>query len=478
MADLGISGLVSGMDTDQKIYNILSSEFNPQFENLTQEKSELTTTKDAWRDVNSRLDSLSNKITDLKFSSTFNSNTVKSSDEDIVTGTANSDAVANNYDIDVSNLAQAHSVVSDQQSDSDTALGLNSGTFALDIGGKTITVGDDSTIDSNTTLNEVADYINSDSENDDGSGNKLIEASVVDNKLVLESAETGTSNTMSISSDADGILSQLGLTDFSTDLSNGGDRIQQAEDAQFTVDGVSVTRESNTDINDVISNVTFDLHSSGSATLDVGPDTEKSVTAIQEFVDQYNSTMSFIDDKSNYNEDTEEAGPLQGDSTLARLTSNLRQTITSDVDSTNKYNDLSMVGIEIKKDGEMTFDKDQFKSALNEAPEEVKQLFNADKDSGDSFNGVAVQLDNYVDNLVKTGGVVPDRVDFYEDRIGAVEDEIDSLRDRMQNKKDRLEAQFTEMETAMAEMNNQSSYMQSMLSGMGSSSVSTLLGSL
>ncbi|MGM0471743.1 MAG: flagellar filament capping protein FliD [Bacillota bacterium] len=471
--DLGITGI----DIDQQINKILNSEFSTKYENLNQEQSDLETTKDTWRDVNSRLSKLSNGISDLNFSSTFNSNVVSSSDESVVTATANSDAVANDYNINVSNLAQTHRVVSDDQGGADTELGLNAGEFSLDIDGKTITVGDEGDIDNTTTLNELVEQVNSDSDNYDDSGNQLIKASAVDNKLVLESAQTGTSNSISINDDPNGILDQLGLTDFSTDLSDGGDRVQQAENAQFTVDGVEVTRESNTEIDDVIDNLTFDLHSSGSSNLSVSPDTDKAVSAVQEFVDQYNSTMEFINDKSNYDEESEEADALQGDSTLMRLASNLRQTITSDVDTNNKYNNLSLVGIEIDRSGEMSFDQDKFKAALDEAPGEVRELFNASEDD-QGFAGVATKLDNYVNDLVQTGGIIPERIDMYENRIQSAKDEMDSLEDRLSSRKETLEEEFNAMQSSIAELNNQSSNMNSMLGNMGGGSISTLLGSL
>ena len=474
MADLGISGLSNtGINIDQQINNILSAEFGPRYENLTIEQSELESAKTAWRDVNSKLSSLEGKVTDLKLSATFNSMQTTSTDEDVATATANSDAVVTSYDLHVDQLAQNHRLASDKQSDSDTALNLGSGSFELAVDGTNIKIDG---IDNTTTLNDLVNNINSDSQNDDGDGDKLIQASVVDDRLILESTKTGTINTINQVDDSSGILSSLGLDDFSQGSS---DTIQQAQDAQFDVNGIQdITRSSNEAINDVVDNVTFNLKDTGDTTIKVSPDLDKASSAVQKFVDQYNSSMSFISDKLDYNSSTDDAGALQGDGTLMRLSSNVRQEVMDRVNSGDNYDHLSMVGIEIDETGTMSFDETKFKEALEEDPTQVRKLFNADSDSGDSFDGIATRLDSYLDTLTSTTGTIPDTVDYYEDQISNIDDEIDNLRDDMQNKKDRLEAKFTNMETSLSSMQNQMSWMQSQLSNMGGGSISTLLGSL
>ena len=77
MADLSLGGLATGMDTDSIINQLVQLEQRPIY-NYQQEISELEQTKGAWRDINSRLDHLENKLTDLKLSSTYNSRTASS----------------------------------------------------------------------------------------------------------------------------------------------------------------------------------------------------------------------------------------------------------------------------------------------------------------------------------------------------------------------------------------------------------------
>ncbi|MGM0370456.1 MAG: flagellar filament capping protein FliD [Bacillota bacterium] len=475
MADLGISGLgSSGIDVDQQINKILESEFADKYENLNEEQSDLEESKGAWRDVNSKVSSLEGKVGDLKFSSTFDSMQTASSEENVATAEANSDAAENSYDLQVDQLAQAHRLASDKQDDSDTALGLAEGTFSLEVGEDSIKVGDDNTIDSSTTLNELANYINEDSENDDGDGNKLVKASIVDDRLVLESGKTGAQNAIT-ADDPDNVLSDLGLTDFSL---TSDDTIQQAQDAQFDVNGIQdITRSSNEGINDVVDNVTFDLKDTGDTTIEVTPDKEKATDAVQEFVDQYNSSMGFISDKLDYDASSEEAAVLQGDGTLMRLSSNLRNEIMSSVDSDSDYNQLATIGIEIDREGTMSFDEDKFETALEDDPEGVKKLFNA-KEDDQGFDGVATKLDSTLDALTRTNGTIPNKIDLYDNRINNVDDEISDLQSDLQSRQESLRDKFTNMETSISEMQAQMSQMQSQMGDLGGGSISTLLGSL
>ncbi|TDX58902.1 flagellar filament capping protein FliD [Orenia marismortui] len=68
----------------------------------------------------------------------------------------------------------------------------------------------DISIDGTESLNDVMDKINNAVGNDDGTGENMINASVVDNTLVIESAVSGTNNELQFN-DTDGVLKELGV---------------------------------------------------------------------------------------------------------------------------------------------------------------------------------------------------------------------------------------------------------------------------
>lgn len=454
---LSLDGLVSGFPTSDVIEQLMAIERRP-IVNLQQQKSDLEVIKDTWRDINTRLANLESKLTTLKLSSTYDSNKTTSSNKDVATATATSDASLTSYELNVTQLAKAHRIASDNvqtitgnpDADSTTELNL-SGT--VNINGK------DVTIEITDSLTDIQDKIN----NTEDIG---INASIINDTLVLEANETGVANEIQLVDD-NNVLLNLGLIDSGGSIKN----LQDAKDAELTINGISVTSDSNT-IENVVNGVTFTLHDTGTATIDVSRDIDKTVTAIQAFVDQYNSVMSFISEKTDYDPETKRAGTLQGDSTLMRIEMNLRRYIMDSVDTESDYNQLAMIGISIDKDGVMSFDSSKLEEALVEAPVDIMKLFIADTDDGDSFDGVAIRLDNYLDMLLQTNtGLIPEKVDMYETMINDIDEQIESMEERLTLREEQLRNEFTAMEKALSEMQSQGNWLMMQIASLGSVSL-------
>ncbi len=457
---MSLGGLSSGMDTASIVEQLVAIEKQPIYR-YEEDISQIEKTKDAWRDINSRLSNLSDKLTDLKFSSTYTSRLAESSNEDIVTATAANSSAESSYDINISKMAKAHRISSDQKSDSTSELNL-SGTININ--------GTDLTIENTFSLNDIRDEIN----NTEGLN---VEASIIDNNLVLESTNTGTGteNEIEVSDTTGSVLENLGVLD--TDGTTIKNTLQSAQDAELSINGVDIKSSSNI-VDQAVEGITFNLKETGSATIEVSKDTKKTVSAVQDFVDQYNSTMGFIDDKTNYNADTEEASLLQGDSTVMRLQSRIRQTIMDGVETGGEITHISQLGISIDRDGVMSLDSEKLETAIDETPEEVTNFFNAEE-SEDGYTGVANKLDSYIDQLVSAGsGLIPSRMDSFDQRIESLNESIAEVERSVEMARERYTEQFTAMETALAEMQQQQSWMSSQLSSLGGGSVSSLLNSM
>ncbi len=605
MADLSLDGLSSGIPTQQIIDQLMQLEMRPK-ESMEAEIYELQAQKDAWRDVNSRLDSLEKKLTQLKLSSTFNSNKATSNNEDIATATVTSEAAAGSYQVNVNTLAKSLRIASDKQVDSSSELGLSGDVV---INGKTITIAaTDSLTDINTKINETSDI--------------GVNSSIINDTLVLESKETGVDNRIEFQ-DSNNVLADLGLitgsktnlavsadltassqhssgdypvlslndgdttswgngdgwnddtvNDFSNDwvqldfnsvktldqikvhtldsaqypaseygvkdyeikywdsdsgswqtveevtdntegtvtnnfsavetdkirikINDSNDSkysrlteveiyntqeqykniLQGAADADLTINGVQVNSSSNT-ISDAVTGVNFNIKDTGTAEINVSSDTDKAISTVKAFVDQYNSVMDFINSKSSYDPETEKAEVLQGDSTLMRLQMRIRSLFTERVNTDSDYSSIYSVGISIDRDGVMSLDTDEFKEALKSAPDEVMNLFKAESDS-EGFDGVATRLDSYLDQLIQINtGTIPNRLDYYDEQIERVEEDITDLDRRLESTRQRYLEQFTAMEQAISRMQQQQSWMMSQLASLGSgSSGSGLLSSL
>ncbi len=76
----------------------------------------------------------------------------------------------------------------------------------------------------------------------------------------------------------------------------------EAQDAKLKVNGVPITRQTNT-IDDIVANVTLELKGEGKLTMDITQDAQKAVDGVQAFIDQYNQVMTWINTYVNEKSD-------------------------------------------------------------------------------------------------------------------------------------------------------------------------------
>jgi len=417
-----ISGLVSGIDTEALIKQMMELERRPAVL-LQQEKSKLQQRSDTYRDVNTRLSNLAARLADLLQSSAFGGKTVTSSDASVVTGTAGASAVNARYDIVVNELATTHRVASDAVADAD--LGL-SGTFRVnDV---------EIEVDLETSLSELAARINA-----AGAG---VRAMIIGNRLVLESEESGSGNALVLVDVSGGVLEQLGVLNEDATIKN---ELQAAQDASFSINGIDFVSGSNR-ISGEVPGVVFTLNSTGSASITISHDVDRAVQAVQAFVDQYNSTLDFISEK------TAKGALLQGDAMIIRLASSLHTLAGDRINAPPGFalTSLSMVGISVDRYGVMSLDATKLRDALNERPEEVAKLFAARADV-DGYDGIAVRMRSFIETYTKAGsGIISSRRKLFEEQMESIQDSIDRLDRRLQVRERALVRQFTELERVLS----------------------------
>ena len=204
----------------------------------------------------------------------------------------------------------------DVYDDSTTELGL-SGTVSLVAGDDYTAVDVDITTD--MSLDDIADAINDQSETS-GVKTSVLQISDDEYMLVLSAVDTG----QEITFDTDGAettLSQsLGFVDATGAYNN---ELVTADQAIFSIDGVEVTRSSNT-VDDVIDGVTLYLYAEEAGTeitLEVEEDASTAYSAIEAFVDAYNELRSFIITNQTYEagEGADDEAVLFGDSLLSSV---------------------------------------------------------------------------------------------------------------------------------------------------------------
>lgn len=458
-----IDGLSSGLDTSAIIEEMMALERRP-INNMVLKQQELQTQKDTWRDINSRLRTLGDKFMALKLESTYLARAAKVGTEGVLQASAGQKAAEATYSIHVQELATVTTVHSDKVADLEAALG--EGVLVLkDNEGQVIA---SLTIEAGQNLRDVVSNINSWEIDDDKAA--PIRASIVDNRLVLTSKETGQAKRFSIELEpGDGAL-QSALGSFKM-VGEGG------QDALVTIDGIEVRSASNT-LKDVIEDVTINLLEEGKSSLTIAHDTQLVADKLQEFVDQYNSVITFINDKlqaKSAMDANSTRGILSGDSSLLRLQSRLRSLVAGRAEDGSLFS-LADIGIGTAKyvqgaadySGKLNFDKAKLEEALAKDPLAVKELLfgkGEGADQAEAAGGILGKMEGYIRDFTKAGdGILSEKDKAYDKRIADLKRQVERMEDRLEMRENRLYAQFTAMEKALSTIYAQGDWLTTQLS--------------
>ncbi len=296
------------------------------------------------------------------------------------------------------------------------------------------------TIDKNTTYSDLVDKIN------DATGGEIV-AKMVNTgekdapyRLTLTSKETGEDSAISfypgkknadgkyeVDSNATEVFKSLGWNlDEEALKAEGFDpatskkgvgiiddtenplHIQKAQNATFTMDGIKMTRSSNT-ITDLGVGITLTLNKTGEINFDIQQDSESITKAMQDMVDAYNDLVLNLNAATDYNSETGTKGTLQGvtevNSIRSSIVSMLFQSQSVDgsvVDANgNKVSSKVMLslqdyGLSMTESGTLNFDSSAFETKMKEDPT-VAESF---------FSGVTQYKDiNHTGELIKEGSL-------------------------------------------------------------------------
>ncbi len=408
--------------------------------------------------------------------------TVSSSDPSIVTATAASGAALGTYSISVSQLAEQDTLVSNQFADTGTdivgALGAGNQSFTITVNGQSqdvsvaLTAGEtDSAVTS-----AVASAINTAfaSAGDDAVTAKALADTSTTSKLVLQSDQTGQTYAMTLSDDANGgtLLATLGVNDASaaTDTTGGYIYAPSALDAQMTVDGVGVTRDSNT-VSDVLPGVTLNLvgqQASGDnpVSLSVSADTNAISTNVQNFVTNYNTALSYLNSETAINASTGAASALSDEPMYENLIGTLRSTVSAAVPDTGspEVQTLADIGITQASDGTLSLNTGTLDQALASNPTAVAALFNAS-------NGIANQVNTVLTPFTQTNGIMAAETNNVNAQIASLNTTIKQMNAAAAVKETQYVNEYSQLQALQSKTTEQQSYMQTILSMLADGSI-------
>jgi flagellar hook-associated protein 2 len=448
---IGFSGISTGADWNSIINQLLQIESRP-LEQLRSRGDQIDQQISDYGLIKSAIDTFKSTVEELTTATGLAVFSTSTSDESVLTVSADENAAVSSYDIVVGQLASGDKLASSAYTDSNTAVGT--GTLSITVDGSTMNLAVDA---SNNTLEGLRDAINSATDNPGVAATILNEAG--GSRLILTSQETGAANAIAVSfTDDDGNNTDANGLSRLFSIGSGGDglaeQVATAQDASLTIDGFTVTSASNS-VTGAISGVTLELVAAGSASIGITRDNTGIEEKIQGLVDAYNTVMDEFDSM--------EASSLGGDSSLRRMRQGfvdvLNQVAT--VDGNSAY--LFEIGITRDREGVLSLDSSDLADALANDFDRVAQILT------NETTGFANRFFNYADLLLDVGGVIDAKDESLNNQKDTLETQIERAELRLIDYEKRLVDQFAALDQTIAILESTSSFLSSQLASIQNS---------
>ena len=261
------------------------------------------------------------------------------------------------------------------------------------------------------------------------------------------------------------------LTISTADTTNGsdGNKIQSAQNASVSVNGLSVSSASN-QLNGVIPGVKLDLMAttSSAVVLSVGRDTSVAQAAITNLVDVYNTFEGVIKGLSGSATATEDEGSLREDAAVRAIRTKVRAFLTASSSTPGaSKGSMADIGVSLQRDGLFKVNQVTLGSALTNYYADITQMFSANTDDQSAFGtasrGIAGDLVNQISSYLASGGVVKLRETSYTATKATLTTEQKALDTKMESVEARYTKQFSTMSKIMDEMKSTQEYLESSL---------------
>ncbi|GIO12285.1 flagellar hook-associated protein 2 [Cohnella xylanilytica] len=498
MASIRFTG-TSGIDVDSIVKQLMTAR-KSTLNKLNQQKTTLEWTQQQYRDINIKLvDFRNNKLFNYGLQGSINAKQANvTGNTTAVSAKANAGAISGTMTVEVDALATAATLKSrggglnktldPSKSLSDLkAAGLinykkdadGNITFKLSNGANSDTI----TLNESGSLSSLITTINGSKAN----VNAFLDSQT--GQMSFSSKNTGAGE-IKIDSDASGFLANFQLTDSTPGKDTVG----------LKINGIAVTRSSNVFTENGVE-ITLNGPTGGvKSSISVVSNTDKIIETIKSFITDYNDVLNTVNNKINEeryrkyppltSEQKEEmkdseielweskakSGLLRNDSTLSKLSSDLRLSMITDVNIGGTKVNLTSLGIttgEWSQRGKLAIqDEAKLRAAIEANPDQVLALFTQQSSASDPavkaspsnpdnglFNRLSNVLMSALDGLASKAGTSKYSTDAnasflttssISTSLRLLDIRIDDENDRL----DRLEAQyykqFSAMETAMS----------------------------
>ncbi|MFY9175324.1 MAG: flagellar filament capping protein FliD [Peptococcia bacterium] len=503
--NMRLSGLATGMDTENVIRDLMKIERFPLDKKL-KEKQIWEWRRDDYRSLNTRLLALKNKAFDMTLNTNYLVKRATSTNESVATASASGSALNGVYNLKVLQLAeaatntssQAISLSSDDKIDPSKSLYYLKDMFADSSFFDGVTADDsfDVTINGKTLTFSYGDGLN-----------KILNTINSDKDLKVSIFYDSGTDRIAMTSKVTGEDAELHVEGaFFTDLLKIDNSTKVAgKNAEFILNGLATNRSSN---NFTINGVTFNLKGvtpggvDGVATsIDIQTDTDTIVNNIKAFVDLYNEVLTALDSKitepryRDYQPLTSEekdamkeadiekweekarSGLLRSDSIIEGILTDMRRIVAETVGGIDGLKSLNEIGISAgayltNKTRTLTIDERKLREAIEKDPEAVAKIFNNESEI-DSEKGLMIRLNEKItagiNKITNRAGNSTTGYDqsVISKTIRNIDDYITRMEERLMKVEENYWRRFTAMERAISTMNSQSAWLSAQFAGLG-----------
>jgi flagellar hook-associated protein 2 len=440
---INLSGLATGLPTDELIANLMSLERQPRTRVVTQRTNEQSM-KSALQGVSDQLKKLQTAAQALSDPTLFgNKQSVEIGNAATATATLVSGAPTGGYSLQVDRLARS------AQASYGYTPPTADGTIELAGTGWT----DSIAIKADEKASDLVARIN-------GNPALHVVASVttVDGVERLSFASRATGATSGFTASADGVLADEAL--------------KAGLDASVRIDGQVHTSATNV-LEGAIPGVKLQLRGLDSVgtTVNVGApgaDTKSVGDAAKAFVDAYNASNDLLRKLTAVSSTSK--GQLGGDSTLTAMQNQLRSAMIS-VSGGVSTLPLEKLGISTGKAsgtatysadaiaGKLKFDPDVLSAAVTSDPAAVRSVLGA-------TDGVLKTLASTIGTYTGASGSLTERISAADKTIADLGRRMDDFDARLTAKEAALKAQFSRLEATISKFNDQRSWLSGQLEGL------------
>ena len=457
-------GAGSGVDVKALAKSLVEAERAPKQQAIHSKIDKSEAKISGYSAMMAALDIFKQQVDGLDSVTDFAAVDIRNSNPLAVQVSTNSLASPGAHTISITSLAQAQRSVGDGF-DNVTAQvnGGNAFTLSLTVAGEATDI-EISAADTNASA-----VVNAINQAGAGVSAQLLDTGVegaADRYKIVLTGQTGASNAFSVSTDA---ADTSGLN-FTTPTG------QDAADAAVTVNGVAISRSTNT-IDDVIPGMTFDLlgPTTGAVAVQLNRDSSGVKERVQSLVTAYNSMVSdfgILTGPASEDEEDIYSGSLRGDSTVRSVLSQMRQVFFGESETAGEsITSLRDMGVSVDKDGVVTLDEAALDEALTTHFEEVVSALagrTTTEVDGETViqQGLGAEMAARLRALMGPTGIILSQSTSAESQVGRYEEQLEKLETRMEGILERYTKQFAAMESIVGQLTSMRENLKSQFEAM------------